>query len=96
LQRVVIARVLNPQTRYLIADEMTAMLDANTQALIWQAVLAYGRAHQMGLLVISHDRFLLERLCSRYVIMTSHDPYLVERAGYRVVRMEGGRLYDLR
>ncbi|ABD02836.1 MULTISPECIES: ABC transporter ATP-binding protein [unclassified Synechococcus] len=96
LQRVVIARVLNPQTRYLIADEMTAMLDANTQALIWQAVLAYGRAHQMGLLVISHDRFLLERLCSRYVIMTSHDPYLVERAGHRVVRMEGGRLYDLR
>ncbi len=41
---------------------------------------------------------ILERLNSFgvTVIMTSHDPYLVERAGHRVVRMEGGRLYDLR
>ena len=30
-----LARVLNRNTRSLIADEMTAMLDANTQALIW-------------------------------------------------------------
>jgi cell division transport system ATP-binding protein len=41
---------------------------------------------------------ILERLNSFgvTVIMTSHDPYLVERAGHRVVRMERGRLYDLR
>ncbi len=41
---------------------------------------------------------ILERLNSFGVtiMMTSHDPYLVERAGHRVVRVEGGRLYDLR
>lgn len=41
---------------------------------------------------------ILERLNSFGVtiMMTSHDPYLVERAGHRVVRVEGGRLYDMR
>ncbi|MBD2233765.1 ABC transporter ATP-binding protein [Phormidium tenue] len=65
LQRIAIARTLNSQTRYLIADEMTAMLDANTQALIWQAVLDYTRAHQIGVLVVSHDWPLVRRLCDR-------------------------------
>ena len=65
LQRVAIARILTPATQYLIADEMTAMLDANTQALIWQIVLAFVRKQQIGLVVISHDQPLLKRLCDR-------------------------------
>ncbi len=65
LQRVAIARILNPATQYLIADEMTAMLDANTQALIWQTVLAFVRQQQIGMVVISHDLPLLKRLCDR-------------------------------
>ncbi|HZG39959.1 MAG TPA: ATP-binding cassette domain-containing protein [Nodosilinea sp.] len=56
LQRVAIARVLNRQTRYLIADEMTAMLDANTQALIWQVILELARQNQVGVITISHDK----------------------------------------
>lgn len=70
LQRIAVARVLNPATRYLIADEMTAMLDANTQALIWQAVLEYARQHNLGLLVISHEAALLKRLCDRIIELT--------------------------
>ncbi len=65
LQRVAIARILNPSTQYLIADEMTAMLDANTQALIWQGVLSFVRQQQVGLIAISHDEPLLQRLCDR-------------------------------
>jgi peptide/nickel transport system ATP-binding protein/Fe3+-transporting ATPase len=57
--------VINLQTRYLIADEMTAMLDANTQALIWQVILEFARQNQVGVIAISHDRPLLERLCHR-------------------------------
>lgn len=72
LQRIAVARVLNPATRYLIADEMTAMLDANTQALIWQAVLSYTRTHQVGLLVISHEFTLLKRLCDRIIDVAEH------------------------
>ncbi|MGP1387824.1 MAG: ABC transporter ATP-binding protein [Thainema sp.] len=65
LQRVAIARILNRHTRYLIADEMTAMLDANTQALIWQVILDFAHQHQVGVIAISHDRPLLERICNR-------------------------------
>ncbi len=65
LQRIAVARALGPQTRYLICDEMTAMLDANTQALIWQAVLTLAQHRQLGLLVISHDRPLLDRVCDQ-------------------------------
>jgi peptide/nickel transport system ATP-binding protein len=65
LQRVAVARSLNAKTRYLIADEMTAMLDANTQALIWHVVMEYTRTHQLGLLVVSHEIHLLKRLCDR-------------------------------
>ncbi len=55
---------------YLIADEMTAMLDANTQALIWQTVLEYARRHQLGVLAISHKLQLLERVCDRVFNLT--------------------------
>ena len=65
LQRVAIARVLNRHTRYLIADEMTAMLDANTQALIWQVVLDFVDQFQLGVIAISHDTALLQRICQR-------------------------------
>lgn len=71
LQRIAVARVLNPATRYLIADEMTAMLDANTQALIWQAVLDYACNQDLGLLVISHEAALLKRLCHQVIDLTS-------------------------
>jgi ABC-type dipeptide/oligopeptide/nickel transport system ATPase subunit len=65
LQRLAVARALDPRTRYIIADEMTSMLDANTQAQIWQAMLAYVRRHRIGVLVISHDQALLDRLTGR-------------------------------
>ncbi|MCU0565743.1 MAG: ATP-binding cassette domain-containing protein [Oculatellaceae cyanobacterium Prado106] len=74
LQRIAVARVLHPTTRYLIADEMTAMLDANTQALIWQSVLRYTQHHKIGLLVISHEDALLKRVCDRIIDLYSHSP----------------------
>jgi peptide/nickel transport system ATP-binding protein len=59
LQRIALARAMGPQTRYLVADEMTAMLDANTQALIWQVILAWAAEKKVGVLAISHDLHLL-------------------------------------
>lgn len=67
LQRLCIARALGPRTRYLIADEMTTMLDAVTQAQIWHSVLKIARERELGMLIISHDRQLLSKLCSRVV-----------------------------
>lgn len=71
LQRVAVARALSPQTRYLIADEMTTMLDANTQAQIWQALLDIAQQRELGMLVISHELPLLERVCTRIVEFSS-------------------------
>lgn len=65
LQRITLLRVMNPATRYLIADEMTASLDPNTQALIWQAVLSWVKSENIGVLAISHDHKLLERISDR-------------------------------
>lgn len=69
LQRVCIARALGPQTRFLIADEMTSMLDAITQAHIWQIVLDVAQERNIGLLVISHDQSLIRRICHRVIEM---------------------------
>jgi peptide/nickel transport system ATP-binding protein len=65
LQRICLARALGPKTRYVAADEMTAMLDAVTQARIWKSVLDQAGRRKLGLLVISHDAVLLKRLCRR-------------------------------
>lgn len=67
LQRICVARALGPGTRFLIADEMTAMLDAVTQAQLWHAVLHMARQRELGMLVISHDRRLMDKVCNKVV-----------------------------
>ena len=67
LQRFCVARALGPNTRFLIADEMTTMLDAITQAQIWHAVLEIAKKREMGILVVSHEAKLIQRLCHRVI-----------------------------
>ncbi|WP_369813145.1 ABC transporter ATP-binding protein [Virgibacillus halodenitrificans] len=67
LQRFCLARALGPKTKYLIADEMTTMLDAITQAQIWHTVLELVQQRNIGILAISHDSSLLERVCDRVI-----------------------------
>ncbi|WP_338470772.1 ATP-binding cassette domain-containing protein [Niallia sp. XMNu-256] len=67
LQRFCVARALGPHTRFLIADEMTTMLDAITQAQIWHAVLEIAQQRNMGIIIVSHEAKLLERLCHRII-----------------------------
>jgi len=69
LQRFCIARALGPQTRYLLCDEITAMLDLITQAQIWQFLMEEAQRRELGLLVVSHNSTLLERICSRIVTL---------------------------
>lgn len=65
LQRIALARALTPKTRFIIADEITAMLDAITQAQIWHLMLELSKENKLGLLVVSHNLHLLKRICSR-------------------------------
>jgi peptide/nickel transport system ATP-binding protein len=67
LQRFCVARALSPQARFIIADEMTTMLDAITQAQIWQVVLDIAHERQMGVLIVSHEQSIIKRLCHRVI-----------------------------
>ncbi len=63
LQRVCVLRALAPGVRYVVADEISTMLDPITQLSLWQALKAHAEHHQLGVIVISHDTALLNRLC---------------------------------
>lgn len=67
LQRFCVARVLKPETRILIADEMTTMLDALNQAHIWNFILEYAEKHGMSIIAITHNKFLAEKLATRII-----------------------------
>ncbi len=67
MQRFCVARALSPQTRFLIADEMTTMLDSITQAQIWKAVLDIAKRNNIGVLVVSHEHHLINRICNRVI-----------------------------
>lgn len=67
LQRFCVIRALSKETKFLIADEMTTMLDAITQAQIWDVVLSYAKKNNIGIVVISHEKFLIDRVCERVV-----------------------------
>lgn len=71
LQRLTIVRSLSGPTRYLIADELSTMLDANAQAQIWSALLTETKRRSIGLLSISHNESLLRQICDR--ILTFDD-----------------------
>ncbi len=65
LQRVVLTRALSEGTRYLVCDEISAMLDPLTQARIWRALIEETERRRVGLVVISHDPALLKAVCHR-------------------------------
>lgn len=63
LQRACLARSLAAAPGYLICDEATAMLDAATTAAVVRVVREEVAARGVGVLVLSHDRQLLEAWC---------------------------------
>ena len=63
LQRFSILRSLNPKTKFIIADEITTMLDALTQVQIWEALINHAKTNNIGILAVSHDIELLEVIC---------------------------------
>ncbi|MBD0418662.1 ATP-binding cassette domain-containing protein [Streptomyces sp. NPDC052309] len=71
LQRACLARALVLRPRWLVCDEMTAMLDASTTAALVRVVEDYRAATGAGLLAVGHDRTLLDRWCDRTVDWTA-------------------------
>lgn len=65
LQRFCLARALHPETKFLLCDEISAMLDLATQAQIWNFLLEEAERRGLGMLVVSHSDALLEKVCTR-------------------------------
>lgn len=67
LQRFCIARVLGPETKFLVCDEISTMLDVITQAQIWNLLLKISKKNDLGMLVVTHNIELAKRVCTRII-----------------------------
>jgi peptide/nickel transport system ATP-binding protein len=71
LQRFCVVRALGEQTRFLIADEMSTMLDALNQAHIWRFLLRHAAETEMGIISITHNLYLAEQIATRIIDVPS-------------------------
>jgi len=65
MQRFCIARALGRRTQFLLADEISTMLDLITQSQIWSFLVQETEKRGIGLLAVSHSLPLLERVCTK-------------------------------
>ena len=67
LQRFCLARALGKRTRFLLADEISTMLDLITQSQIWHFLLQEVEERRIGLIAVSHNQPLLKQVCTRQI-----------------------------
>ena len=72
------ARALAPGARYLLCDGTTAMLDPITQAQIWNKILEEAAAQNMGLIAVTHNRALANRVCTRVYDLSTGESWIPE------------------
>lgn len=68
-QRIMIAMMLIPNPKVLIADEPTSALDVSIQRQVLIIMNDLVRERGMGLIFISHDLNLVSEFCDRVLIM---------------------------
>lgn len=67
LQRFCIARALTESTKFILADEITAMYDMINQKKIWDYLLKEVKKRNIGMLIVSHNKHMLEKICTKVV-----------------------------
>ncbi|WP_072297172.1 ABC transporter ATP-binding protein [Paracoccus sp. SM22M-07] len=68
-QRIMIAMMLAPDPRILIADEPTSALDVSVRTEVLNIMDRLVRDRGMGLIFVSHDLNLVAQFCDRVLIM---------------------------
>ena len=71
LQRFCVARALMSGADYLICDEISTMLDVITQAQIWRVVMAEAEKRNMGIIAVTHNKHLAERIATRTIDLSA-------------------------
>jgi len=77
-QRVMIAMAIAANPKVLIADEPTTALDVTIQAQILSLLKRLQQAHQMALILITHDLGIVAQVCDQVAVM--YGGRVVERA----------------
>ena len=67
MQRFCIARALGKRTKFIIADEISTMLDLITQSQIWGFLLEEIEKRGIGLIAVTHSNALMERIATRSI-----------------------------
>lgn len=77
-QRVVIARAMILKPKLIVADEPVSMLDASVRVEILELLRGLQRAHELGVIYITHDLSTVRYFSERIFVM--YGARLVERA----------------
>nr|WP_301538214.1 ATP-binding cassette domain-containing protein [Providencia rettgeri] len=81
LARIALLRALDPRTKILIADEITAQLDANLQKQIWQRLITLSQERPLAMIIFSHNKALLEKVCCRVITLGQLSKWWVNLIG---------------
>jgi len=91
LQRAAIARALAAEPRILVCDEAVASLDVSVRSQILDLLESLRAAQRLGLLFISHDLAVVQRIADRTVVL--HHGRVVESGSTRTVLTEPREAY---
>lgn len=78
-QRVVIARAMILRPKLLVADEPVSMLDASVRVEILELLRGLQRAHNLGVIYITHDLSTVRHFSERIFVMYAGK--IIEKAG---------------
>ncbi|HXV82716.1 MAG TPA: ABC transporter ATP-binding protein [Candidatus Binatia bacterium] len=80
-QRVVIARAMILRPKLLVADEPVSMLDASVRVEILELLRGLQRAHELGVIYITHDLSSVRHFSERIFVM--YAAKIIEKAAVR-------------
>lgn len=69
IQRIVLARVMMFQPKYLFLDEPTSMLDPSVQANIFGLILKKTRKFNSGVVIVTHDLDIVSNLADNVAFL---------------------------
>ena len=74
-QKVMLARALTQEPKFLLLDEPTSNLDPKNQHEVLRTVQEIARTHQISVAIIIHDLNLAIRYCDRFLFLKGSQVY---------------------